>query len=391
MLPPRRDDVPAPRTPSVRSIRPEPNDLPDHFWETRPAAAEPLPLADRVKRENPWETSIPSQAPPTDSALLAREIVPGQEFDTAVGPKRPQPIASPDPRVQAPASPGSTGISAIPSSKSPVEEVRKPSRPLVSPTSRAPSSANATYVPGITPGSSEERDSSLLRLEILAGDGESIFERLATISSGEFTLGRSAVEQFVGRGSATRHLADRHLRFVVDEDDHLVVEDLGTVNGVYLKIPEHSSVPLTEGSRFRVGRHVIVFREASSVSTPSPLVSPSGEVFYCREFSPRAFLEFIGPDGQPAASVPITKTDLTVIGREGEGCDIALTGDHWVSRRHACLREREGHFVLEDLGSKNGTFLKMGERTRIRVGDRAFPDSADIVLIGELHFRVTRR
>jgi pSer/pThr/pTyr-binding forkhead associated (FHA) protein len=230
-----------------------------------------------------------------------------------------------------------------------------------------------------------------LRLEILAGDGERIFERLATISSGEFTLGRSAVEQFVGRGSATRHLADRHVRFVLDEDDHLVVEDLRTINGVYLKIPEHTSVSLTDGARFRVGRHVIVFREAPRVSSPPALVSPSGEVFYCREFIPLAFLEFIGPDGQPAASVPITKKDLTVIGREGEGCDIALTGDHWVSRRHTCLRERDGHFVLEDLGSKNGTFLKMGERTRIRVGDRDFPDGADIVLIGDLHFRVTRR
>ncbi|MEW4568325.1 FHA domain-containing protein [Tautonia sp. JC769] len=160
---------------------------------------------------------------------------------------------------------------------------------------------------------------------------------------------------------------------------------------MFLKIPEHGSVPLSEGVCFRVGRHVIIFREAPQATSRPALVSPTGEEFYCREFIPLGFLEFLGPDGKPAVSVPITKKDLTVIGREGEGCDIALTGDHWVSRRHACLRERNGTFFLEDLGSKNGTFLRMSTRTRIRIGDRALPDAADIVLIGDLQFRVTRR
>jgi pSer/pThr/pTyr-binding forkhead associated (FHA) protein len=44
----------------------------------------------------------------------------------------------------------------------------------------------------------------------------------------------------------------------------------------------------------------------------------------------------------------------TTIGRAG--CDIALA-DPEVSREHAVLREIESALAVEDLGSKNGTFV----------------------------------
>jgi DNA-binding response OmpR family regulator len=47
--------------------------------------------------------------------------------------------------------------------------------------------------------------------------------------------------------------------------------------------------------------------------------------------------------------------DEMVVGREPD-CEISLP-DRQVSRRHAVLRRREGEYVIEDCGSKNGTYV----------------------------------
>jgi len=48
--------------------------------------------------------------------------------------------------------------------------------------------------------------------------------------------------------------------------------------------------------------------------------------------------------------------DFTSIGR-GEGVDVQLPADNSISRRHAVIRREYGRFILEDLGSTNGTFV----------------------------------
>jgi hypothetical protein len=53
--------------------------------------------------------------------------------------------------------------------------------------------------------------------------------------------------------------------------------------------------------------------------------------------------------------------DDVVIGRE-EGCDIVLPSRQ-VSRNHARIRRSGGRHILEDLGSKNGTFINGQELT----------------------------
>jgi pSer/pThr/pTyr-binding forkhead associated (FHA) protein len=63
----------------------------------------------------------------------------------------------------------------------------------------------------------------------------------------------------------------------------------------------------------------------------------------------------------------------TVIGRESG--DIVFTDDPFLSRRHAVLRmhavagEKKRRFTLTDLGSSNGTFLRIKDEIRLRHGD----------------------
>ena len=75
-------------------------------------------------------------------------------------------------------------------------------------------------------------------------------------------------------------------------------------------------------------------------------------------------------------------SDTVVIGRD-EGCDLRITGDHLVSRRHAqTKRDSDGSWILEDLGSRNGTFVeRAGETVRITGAMTLMAD--DVVHVGD--------
>ncbi|HEX6491810.1 MAG TPA: FHA domain-containing protein [Gaiellaceae bacterium] len=72
----------------------------------------------------------------------------------------------------------------------------------------------------------------------------------------------------------------------------------------------------------------------------------------------------------------IPQGERTTIGRSPD-CDIFLD-DVTVSRKHAVLIEQDGEFLIEDLGSLNGTFVN---RKRIEAAVRL--ESGDEVQIGK--------
>jgi pSer/pThr/pTyr-binding forkhead associated (FHA) protein len=50
-------------------------------------------------------------------------------------------------------------------------------------------------------------------------------------------------------------------------------------------------------------------------------------------------------------------------------CDLVVTDDEYLSRRHVRLIRSEGKVVLEDLGSANGTFLRVRRPVALEPGD----------------------
>ena len=64
------------------------------------------------------------------------------------------------------------------------------------------------------------------------------------------------------------------------------------------------------------------------------------------------------------------------MGRE-EG-DLIFGDDEFLSRRHAAFRWKHGQCVLSDLGSSNGTFIRLSEPSNLsdgdflRIGDQMF-------------------
>jgi hypothetical protein len=73
----------------------------------------------------------------------------------------------------------------------------------------------------------------------------------------------------------------------------------------------------------------------------------------------------------------------TTIGRSPD-CGIFLD-DVTVSRRHAVLHERDGHFTIEDLGSLNGTFVN---RRRV---DQSELSDGDELQIGKYRLTFLQR
>jgi hypothetical protein len=201
--------------------------------------------------------------------------------------------------------------------------------------------------------------------------------------------------QVIGRYTFTdwepnpESLAEEHLRLVF-EGDELHAEALPSLNGAYLKLEAHQPVELEPHARFRVGRHVLEYRPGEAPCSMSPKRSDEGEVFQSRVLAPRGFIDLIGLDQEPYLSFPLTKTGEpgTRIGREGLDCDIALSGDDWVSSQHARIIYAGDKCLLEDLKSTNGTFVMIPGSTSLQPGLPQKPDTGDVILIGGYLIRV---
>jgi pSer/pThr/pTyr-binding forkhead associated (FHA) protein len=74
-------------------------------------------------------------------------------------------------------------------------------------------------------------------------------------------------------------------------------------------------------------------------------------------------------DGLPR-NVFFVGGDETILGREVG--DIVFTGDPFMSRRHAALNRNpaKDSFTLTDLGSSNGTFLRVRGKVELKAGDQ---------------------
>ena len=216
--------------------------------------------------------------------------------------------------------------------------------------------------------------SSLLILQIFDRGGK--WHDWTQIGAGGVKIGRpEKATKFAELSS----MAVKHMRIGLD-GDRLVVEDLGSVNGVYVKI--NRSVDLVPGSRFRVGSQVIDFEAAEPFPPAETLVGEDGEAWWSCDLDAAAYLQFLRTDGRPGLRIPITKPDVTILGREsrsGKPVDIALPSDEWASGRHAQIRRDGDRFYLEDLGSRNGTFLQLKGVSEILPGD--------ILLVGRVLLR----
>jgi len=199
------------------------------------------------------------------------------------------------------------------------------------------------------------------RLVMLAQDGTA--RRVIQLSGETVDLGKSEGDIIL---SEDVYLSARHARFS-GRGGLRTLMDLGSLNGIYLRI--RGMAVLTDGDFFLVGLQLLKFElELAEIANLAP-IRVAGCSLFGSSTSPRyARLSERTIDGAPR-SVFVVGRDETILGREVG--DIVFSGDPFMSRRHAALTRdpTDGTFSLRDLGSSNGTFLRVRGKVDLEPGD----------------------
>lgn len=182
-------------------------------------------------------------------------------------------------------------------------------------------------------------------------------------------LGRDTGSIFAGDS----YLSPRHASLNIS-GDQVMIRDEGSLNGIYLKLRPQAPWMLKFGDLFRIGQEIIKL-EALELQPPGP----DGVE---RLGSPR--------DGYVGRLALVIGRDTTgnafPIPRGGVHCgrergDILFSEDGYVSGLHCRIApESDGNIYLTDVGSSNGTFVRLSRDHLLTSGD--------ILLMGQQLFRV---
>ncbi|MEZ4360008.1 MAG: FHA domain-containing protein [Kofleriaceae bacterium] len=196
------------------------------------------------------------------------------------------------------------------------------------------------------------------KLTLIRGDGE---DGVSFMLAGE--------EHLAGRKDCPicfpedPYLSPVHANFSYRGED-LVVIDLDSQNGVYLRVAE---AELTAHTTFLVGEQVLSARMAT---TPADAPEADGTYFSCSMPRP-AILEVAQHlRGGVGGAVFRLETAVASIGREGN--DIDFPEDPFISGHHAEIRLDGPSLSIRDLGSRNGTFVRINQEQVLRHGDYVF-------------------
>lgn len=164
-------------------------------------------------------------------------------------------------------------------------------------------------------------------------------------------------------------LSPTHANFYYDEGN-LFVRDEESANGVFIRIID--SVPMNSGDTFLVGEQLMRVEKTRDDEAPS--VDGEGTYFYSSPSHPSAFQAVQILHGGPVGKVFRAHGDKLTVGREGN--DLNFPDDPFISGHHAHVsvasEDAGSDFLLSDMGSKNGTFLRLSEPRKLAHGDYVF-------------------
>ncbi len=182
------------------------------------------------------------------------------------------------------------------------------------------------------------------------------------------TVGRDSGGAFAGDS----YLSPRHAELVVSPGK-TTVRDLDSLNGVYVRIARDTPTELVDGAVFRIGQEILMFQRL-----------------------PEARAHADGTEAMGAPDQGVVGRVRLVIGRESFGGsyvvpanglnfgrergEVIFPEDGYVSGLHCRVHEESGRVWLTDVGSSNGTFLRVA-------GSQEVPSGA-LLLMGQQLFRL---
>jgi pSer/pThr/pTyr-binding forkhead associated (FHA) protein len=155
-------------------------------------------------------------------------------------------------------------------------------------------------------------------------------------------------------------VSPEHARFTI-RGEGVFVEDLGSLNGTFLRL--RAPRPIASGDEVRLGRQILrveaLPRPVEGGGGARPWGSPDPGY-------PARLTQLL--EGGGAGEVFPLKRGENAIGREvGQVC---FPADRYVSARHARIEVTDTGMLLTDVGSSNGTFVRVNGPTQVQVGDQ---------------------
>jgi pSer/pThr/pTyr-binding forkhead associated (FHA) protein len=231
-----------------------------------------------------------------------------------------------------------------------------------------PAAAPAAAAPAGTPAPLAAAPTTPVTLVALRADGtEAGSYRMPDAAT--VTLGRDTGSIFAGDS----YLSPRHATFT-RRGGQLSIKDEASLNGVYLKLKPNEPWPLDYEDVFRIGQEIIRLEPLRGQSKSADGVERFGSP--ARGYIGRLAL-VIGRDTTGNA-FPVPERGVHC-GRERG--DILFSEDGYVSGLHCRIAKgNDGKIHLTDVGSSNGTFVRLGAERTLHPGD--------VLLMGQQLFRV---
>jgi len=137
------------------------------------------------------------------------------------------------------------------------------------------------------------------------------------------------------------------------------------MNGTYYRV--NGSVEVQPGDSFLAGEQLF---KIDGSPRPNDGPAPDGTYFYTSPKHQTQFKLSQVLEGGTFGMAVCARGNTLQIGREG--CDLNFASDLYMSAAHCKLEEASGKLTLTDLGSRNGTFLRLKQERELGNGDYLF-------------------
>jgi pSer/pThr/pTyr-binding forkhead associated (FHA) protein len=183
------------------------------------------------------------------------------------------------------------------------------------------------------------------------------------------TVGRETGGIFAGDS----YLSPRHATFRAMGPGRAAVKDEGSLNGVYKKLGRDLPMELKPNDVFRIGQEIIRFEPL----TPEPVSADGVQRLGAPSKGYVGRIALVIGREETGNAFPIPESGVH-LGRERG--DILFPEDGYVSGLHCRLTWDGQRLFLTDLGSSNGTFVRLTSEADLRNGD--------VLLMGQQLFRI---
>ncbi|MFA5625468.1 MAG: FHA domain-containing protein [Bradymonadales bacterium] len=174
-------------------------------------------------------------------------------------------------------------------------------------------------------------------------------------------------DNVIGRNSSAALQSDPYVspqHFVLQcKGDAAEIDPRGSLNGVFLRIVSRR-LPLRDGMIFRIGEELIQYIEGNSEQVIVKAADAEGtKLVGSKESSGWGYLRMILGAYVEGDVYRLAKDSIEIGRTRG---DIIFEQDGFVSGQHLILQYENGDAYIEDVGSSNGTFIRLSEKYRIR-------------------------